>query len=364
MTPTNPSAVRAGCFIYVSTVMADDEAGRVGGDVRAQTRAVLEKLAGLLRAEGAGLDRAAKVNVYLKRAADFGAMNEVYTTFFKSDPPARTTIVANLPNPDAVVGMGLVAVAGGEERRAIHPADWVKSPSPYSYGVKSGDTLLLAGLVSRNGRDNSVVRGDMAAQTRTALENARQILQAAGMSPRDVVSARVYITDTAKFEEMNGAYREFFPTDPPARATVRSDLAGPDYVVEITLVAVQGARDVITAPAADGSPGRKNPNLSPAIRVGNRLFVSGFLGNAEATRGDAAAQTRETLARIERTLRAAGFDRSQVVDSVVYVTDMKQHSAVDGVLRDAFKHRHARTDVEAGLVALDGLVEIMVTAIK
>jgi enamine deaminase RidA (YjgF/YER057c/UK114 family) len=364
MTSTSPTAIRAGRFIHVATVTAEDAAGRVSGDVPAQTRVVFEKLAAPLKAEGMGLERAAKVHVYLKRASDFQAMNEVYKRFLPADPPARTTIVANLPNPNADVGIGLVAIAAGEERRIIHPPDWLKSPLPYSYGVKSGDTLFLAGLVSRNGRDNSVVRGDMEAQTRATLDNAREILEAAGMTPRDVVSARVYITDTANFEAMNKAYREFFATDPPARATVRADLAGPDYLVEITLVAVQGAREAVTMPAADGSPGKKNPNLSSAIRVGNRLFVSGFLGNTEATRGDAAAQTRETVARIERTMRAAGFEPRHVVDNLVYVTDMKHHAPVDAVVRELLPHRHARTDVQSGLVAPDGLVEIMVTAIR
>jgi len=361
---TSPAAVRAGRFLYVSTTTAEDESGRISGDVAAQTRAVFEKLARALKAEGGGLERAAKVHVYLKRASDFQAMNEVYKTYLPADPPARTTIVANLPNTNADVGIGLVAIAAGEERRIIHPADWLKSPLPYSYGVKSGDTLFLAGLVSRNGRDNSVVRGDVEAQTRTTLENARQILEAAGMTLGDVVSARVYITDTAHFQGMNKAYREFFVTDPPARATVRADLAGPDYIVEITLVVVQGAREAITMPAEDGSPGPKNPNLSSAIRVGNRLFVSGFLGNTDATRGDAAAQTRETLARIERTMAAAGFTPGHVVDNLVYVTDMKHHAAVGAVLRDRLPHRHARTDVQADLVAPDGLVEVMVTAAK
>ena len=43
----------------------------------------------------------------------------------------------------------MIAVPKGGERVVIHPAGWVKSPNPYSYAIRTGDTLFLAGLVSR-----------------------------------------------------------------------------------------------------------------------------------------------------------------------------------------------------------------------
>src|SRR5439155_468380 len=114
---------------------------------------------------------------------------------------------------------------------------WIQSPNPYSYGIRTGNTLFLAGLVSRNGKDNSVVQGDMTAQTKTVLDNGAAILKAAGMSYGDVVSSRVFITDVARFQEMNAAYRPYFPASPPARATVKAPLMGADYQVEITIFA-------------------------------------------------------------------------------------------------------------------------------
>ena len=50
--------------------------------------------------------------------------------------------------------MPSVAVPNGGERSDHHPAGW-STPNPYSYGIKTGDTLFLSGLVSRNGKDNS-----------------------------------------------------------------------------------------------------------------------------------------------------------------------------------------------------------------
>ena len=268
------------------------------------------------------MGRVAAVMVYLRDAADFAAMNQAYAAFFPQDPPTRTTIVVPPADPKARLEISAVALLPGAERRVVLPAGWKPSPSPYSYGILSGDTLFLSGLVARNPADNSFAGGDVATQTRAVLESAGTILKAAGMSHADVVSARVYLPETADFPAMNEAYRTFFPEPRPARATVRAGLAGRDYVVEITMLAVKsGTRRAIVPPSENGARASASPNLSAAIQTGDRLFLSGMLGNGKATTGDAAAQTRVTLDRLGRTLQAAGFDWEHVRDGIVYVTD-------------------------------------------
>jgi len=353
------AAVRADGLIYVAGTLSAE------GDIRAQTRKTIEDISQVLQKAGSSLANVASVHVYLTKAEDFAAMNEVYRTFWPKDPPARTTIASDLVVPGALVEMSMVAVPTGGERTVIHPSDWMKSPNPYSYGIKTGDTLFLAGLVSRNGKDNSIVDGDMTAQTKTTLDNAGQILKAAGFSFDQVVSSRVFITDGTKFQEMNKTYQTYFPKDPPARATVIAPLMGTQYQVEITLTAVRQPKQAFTTPNADGTPGRSNPNLSSAIKVGNRLYVSGILGNTPENKGNTEAQTVELLARVGRTLKAAGFDWANVVDGVVYITDVKNFDAMNRGYRTIFsKAFPARATVRTGLVAADGLVEIMFVAAK
>ena len=361
------SAVRSADFIYVAGTLAIGADGAlVAGDVRAQTKQVLENISVIVARAGSDMSRAASVTVYLKRSADFAAMNEVYRKYWPVDPPARTTVITNLIVPEALVEISMIAIHRRGERRVIHPAGWMKSANPYSYGIKSGDTLFLAGLISRSGRDNSPVAGDMGAQTRAALDNAGEILTAAGMTYGNVVSSRVYITDTAAFQDMNAAYRPYFPVDPPARATVRTGLTAPEYLVETTLTAVKGPERVaVTTPDADGTAGRPNPSFSSAIRVGNRLYLSGMLGNTDSNKGDAAAQTRETMARLGRTLKAAGFEWDDVVDGVVYLPNVRDFAAMNESYRPFFRLAFpARTTVDAGLVSPDSLVEIMLTAVR
>jgi enamine deaminase RidA (YjgF/YER057c/UK114 family) len=360
-------AVQADSLLYLSGALPAGPDGKiVAGDIKVQTRQALDNLKGVLDAHGARIGRVAAVSVYLKRASDFAAMNEVYRTYWPSDPPVRTTVIANLVVPDALVEIGMIAVTGTAERTVVHPATWVRSPNPYSYAIRSGDTLFLSGLVARNGRDNTPVRGDISVQTRAVLDNAGEILKAAGMDYRDVVSARVFLTDTASFDAMNATYHAYFPKDPPARATVRAGLTSPDFLVEIALTAV-ATRDrlAVTTPNADGSPGRANPNLSSAIRAGNRLFLSGMLGTTDGNAGEVGSQTREALARIGRTLRAAGFEWGHVVDSTVYLTDVTGAPGMNDAYRQVLvKAFPARATIEAGLVSPAAVVEIMMSAVK
>ena len=114
------------------------------------------------------------------------------------------------------------------------------------------------------------------------------------------------------------------------------------------------------------SPGTAtNPNLSPAIRAGNRLYVSGVLGNNAANAGNTAAQTKEILSRIRTTLEAGGYTAADVVDSLVYLTDLSKFQEMNGEYRGFFqKDFPARATVGSGLVSPGGVVEIMVTAVK
>jgi reactive intermediate/imine deaminase len=360
-TPVGPysPAVKAGGFIYVSGTLAQNSSGAIVGmgDVGAQTRRVVERIREILTAAGSSLDQVVSTTVYLKAQTDFAAMNDAYRGYWTRDPPVRTTIVTDLVLADALVEMSVIAVPAGAERAVVHPEGWTKSPSPYSYAIRTGDTLFLAGLVSRNGRDNTVVQGDVATQTKVVLDNAGELLAAAGMTHANVVSSKVYLPDLSAFQQMNAVYRQYFSTAPPARATVQAGLAGAQYNVEITLVASSAAKQVID----DGRPA--NPNLSAAIRAGSRVYVSGMLGNTPETKADAGAQTRETLARINAALKAAGSSPAEVVDGIVYLTDLQHFPAMNDAYRAFFGCDFpARTTIRSGLVVPDGLVEIMVIA--
>lgn len=349
--------VRAGGLIYLSGVAAS----HANGDVGAATRTALDQARLALAAAGSSLDQVMSVLILLNAATDFQAMNDAYRSFWTNDFPTRTTLVTALATPGALVEVSVIAADAGGDRALIHPRGWAVSPSPYSYAIQSGDTVFLSGLVSRTGRDNAAVTGDIATQTRVILENAGELLAAAGLSHESIVCSKVYLTDTASFGPMNEMYRTFFRSAPPARATVQTKLAGPQYGVEITFVASSSPRRVVN----EGPSPNPNLPLSPAIVAGGRAYLSGALGFDDSNKGNAGAQTRETLSRLRRTLAAAGAVPSDVAEAIVYVTDLSVLPDVDREYGTFFgTHAPARSTIRSGLMAPDGLVEIVFTAVK
>ena len=106
-------AIKANGFVFVSGQIAIDPASGqiIAGDVAAQTERVLKNLEAILKAAGTGLEKVVRTTVFLKNMGDFAAMNEVYGRFWKSAPPARSTVeVARLPK-DVAVEIDVIALA-------------------------------------------------------------------------------------------------------------------------------------------------------------------------------------------------------------------------------------------------------------
>lgn len=98
-------AIVAGGFVYTAGQLAlDPRTGQlVPGDVRIQTKRVMENIKAILESAGTSLANVVKTTVFLRDMNDFGAMNEIYGSYFREDPPARSTFqVAKLPRDGAV----------------------------------------------------------------------------------------------------------------------------------------------------------------------------------------------------------------------------------------------------------------------
>ena len=113
--PVGPysQAIVVNGFVFVSgQVPIDPSTGKVvEGGIKEQTRRVLENVKAILEAAGSSLDRVVKVNVYLKRAEDFAAMNEVYSQYFTKEPPARTTVVTDMVREEFLIEIDVIALA-------------------------------------------------------------------------------------------------------------------------------------------------------------------------------------------------------------------------------------------------------------
>ena len=105
-------AVKAGDFLFCSgqIPLSPSDGTIVGaGDVKAQARQVMENVQAMLKAGGADFPHVVKTTIYLKNMGDFPMVNEIYGQYFKSNPPARSTVeVARLPK-DVLVEVEVTA---------------------------------------------------------------------------------------------------------------------------------------------------------------------------------------------------------------------------------------------------------------
>ena len=105
-------AIQAGSFLFLSgQIPLDPKTGElVKGDIRQQTKQVLENLKGVVESEKLEMEDVVKVTIFLKDIGNFNQVNEVYATYFPSSPPARSTVqVAKLPR-DAEIEIEAIAL--------------------------------------------------------------------------------------------------------------------------------------------------------------------------------------------------------------------------------------------------------------
>lgn len=108
----------------------------------------------------------------------------------------------------------------------------------YSHAKRIGPFVAVAGMAALDAQGKVVGVGDIQAQTRYTLRMIEAALKTAGATMNDVIKFTVFLTDYANYAGMNAAFREFFPENPPARATLKSELILQDFLVEIETLAV------------------------------------------------------------------------------------------------------------------------------
>src|SRR3989304_2994427 len=104
-------AVEAGGFVFVSgQIPIDPKTGSVvQADIKEQTQLVMENSKKILAAAGCKMSDVVKSTVYLKNMSDFAAVNEVFGSYFPSEPPARAAVeVSRLPK-DVSIEIDFVA---------------------------------------------------------------------------------------------------------------------------------------------------------------------------------------------------------------------------------------------------------------
>ncbi len=109
---------------------------------------------------------------------------------------------------------------------------------PYSQAVRNQALVFTAGQIGIDPATGELVEGGVEAQTRQALNNLRQVLEAADSGLPFVLKTTVFLKDMNDFANMNAVYAEFFPENPPARSTLAVAALPKGALVEIEAVAL------------------------------------------------------------------------------------------------------------------------------
>jgi 2-iminobutanoate/2-iminopropanoate deaminase len=109
---------------------------------------------------------------------------------------------------------------------------------PYSQAVRIDSLVFASGQAGLDPQTGELAAGGIEAETRQALSNIKNVLEASDSGMDLVVKTTVFLIDMAEFPKMNGIYARFFPKDPPARSTVGVAALPKGARVEIEAVAI------------------------------------------------------------------------------------------------------------------------------
>ena len=263
----------------------------------------------------------------------------------------------------ALVLVAAALTLAAAEKKAVVPANGPKPVGPYTPGLLAGDYLYVSGQGARDPEGKFAESPE--GRVRQCLENVKAIVTAAGLTMEHVVYTQVYLHQSVSYDALNKVWPEYFPNNPPARATLGVHRMPTETTVEVSAVATTDlARKKPILPA--GWP--KLP-ISPGMMVGDRLYISGLLGRDPVSGkipDTPAAQVQLALDRVKAVLAAAGMDFRHMVFMNPYLTSAVPMSVMNEVYARHFEHGNtpARATIQVAFLPHEGTIEFTGVAIK
>lgn len=122
---------------------------------------------------------------------------------------------------------------------AIHTNNAPAAIGPYSQAIEAAPFVFASGQLPIDPATGAFPEGGVKEQTRQSLTNAQRILEAAGLSLKNVVKTTVFLADMGDFAAMNEVYAEFFAAPYPARSAVAVKTLPKGALVEVECIAAR-----------------------------------------------------------------------------------------------------------------------------
>jgi enamine deaminase RidA (YjgF/YER057c/UK114 family) len=306
-----PRAVRAGDYVFTSTIYpidasghaitVDERLGEAGPSLmEVQTRQCLQTLKSVLADFKSTPERVLKADVHLVDAHDFLEFKRVWKEFFPKDPPARTTVEVGdtLPFPGARLSLDAVALAGDSrlaKQVLVDPEGSDPLPTEWaSHAVRAGSFVFCSAFPATDFKTGLAVGkppgfpnygSDAEMQAEYIFSRLNRVLSQAGTSLENAVESQLYEPNLLNFHDVDGIWAKFMPLPPPRSSMGMKGLILPGALCAANLTILVPDKD---HPREESHRGlRWHPvkvrkvNFSPTMKAGRWRFIAGQVPSAD-----------------------------------------------------------------------------------
>ena len=334
-----PKAVEAAGYVFVSGQGPRRADSTVPGNFADQVRQALENVKTALESAGLTTDHLVYTQVYLDDVQRIRELDEVFSSYFAKDPPARAVLgVARVP--DEAIQINAIAVRDPQGKQAVS-VPGVKPNKAFSAGMLSHDQLFISTMPGRDAATGTVPQ-DPALQVNLALDGVKSVVQTAGLTMAHMVFVNPYLTAEIPMRVMNEQYAKRFEFgNTPGRATIEVSSLPEGAHIAYTGIAV---RDLGRRMAIRPKNMPPSPTASPCVFAGDILYCSaksGFIPgpNGGVYAASTADQTRQTMRNLLDNLEEAGLAFDQVVSTTIYLDDLGETASFAKIYTKYFSEK-------------------------
>jgi reactive intermediate/imine deaminase len=362
----------------------------IAGGVREQAGQCFTNIKAILESIDHVMDDVVRITIFLKNISDIDAVDEVYTTFFPSYLPTRTTVVVAALPMDALVQIEAVVSNGeGTIPEAPQAGDLVKVARNTENAPKSSMSTQTVAFSHYNNisaqlpidpQSGTTVAGGVKEQAGQCLKNIKAILESIDVPFDDIVKINIFLKNLSDIEAVNEVYTTFFPDSAiaraaayvPARTTVAVAALPMDALVQIEALVSHGdgtppqaVEDrhglVIKANNTDSAP--KSSLHTQTVAFSHYSNISAQLPldpkTGEVVAGGVKEQAGQCLNNIKAIIESVGHVMDDVVKVNIFLKNIADIDAVDEAYATFFPSGvPARRTVGVSALTKDALVQI------